>query len=196
MMICQFSGCAKTTSTATTSTANSPPAPVAPISDVEALPAQKTQSELRVGADPYYSNKQKEMFGEDLSRTGLLPIMVYLLNKGEQPLKVNPNLISLEFQAGGEVKPSSLPSALLPEPHLSDTTGAKVGRVVAGIAAIAAVFIVPGGGAILTEDIARRLANKPKLRKEYPGKELREVTLAKGESAQGFVYFYLPQGIQ
>ena len=115
----------------------------APITNVEALPAQKTLSELRVGADPYYSNKQKEMFGEDLSRTGLLPIMVYLQNKGEQPLKVNPNLISLEFQAGGEVKPwSSLPSALLPEPHLSDTTGAKVGRVFAGIAATALVIIV------------------------------------------------------
>ena len=38
--------------------------------------------------------------------------------------------------------------------------------------------------------------SKPHLQKEYENKELREVTLAKGESAQGFVYFYIPQGVQ
>ena len=95
MMICQFSGCAKTTC---------PPASVAPITNVGALPAQKTQSELRVRADPYYSNRQKSMFGQDMSQTGLLPVMVYVQNNGVQPLKVTPNLISLEFQDGGEVQ--------------------------------------------------------------------------------------------
>jgi hypothetical protein len=41
-----------------------------------------------------------------------------------------------------------------------------------------------------------RQAFEPHLQKEYENKELREVTLAKGESAQGFVYFYIPQGVQ
>ena len=184
MMICQFSGCAKTTSTAS----------VAPITDGGALPAQKTQSELIVGADPYYSNRQKSMFGQDMSQTGLLPVMVYVQNNGVQPLKVTPNLISLEFQDGGEVQATALPNDLLPPPPPAETTGAKAGRVVRGSAAIIAAASFPYSLPFILPILLKK--SKPHLQKEYENKELREVTLAKVESAQGFVYFYIPQGVQ
>ena len=137
MMIFQFSGCAKTTSTAsvapiTDGGASPSQKTAAPITHVGALPAQKTQSELRVGAEPYYANRQESTFGQDMSQKGILPVMVFLQNTGAQPLKVTPTLISLEFQAGGEVNANSTPSALLRSGSASpDTTGEKVARVVA-----------------------------------------------------------------
>jgi hypothetical protein len=193
MMIIQFSGCAKTTSPATSPVTTSPPVPVAQINNVGDLPEQKTQYALRVGADPYYSNRQKEMFGQDMSRTGLLPVMVYLQNNGEQPIKVMPSTISLRLPEGGEAGSSALPYNLLPPPPPSDTTGAKVGRA----ALVGGVILFPRETAFvlaLTGKLDEK--DKPRLRKEFQNKELREVTLAKGETAQGFIYFYVPQGVQ
>jgi hypothetical protein len=206
MMICQFSGCAKTTSTAvvapsTDGGASPAQKTAAPITNVGALPAQKTQSELRVGADPYYSNRQKSMFGQDMSQTGLLPVMVYLQNNGVQPLKVVPNLISLEFPNGGGVKAAALPNDLLPPAPPAplpppETTGQKVGRVAAVTGLIALDLASYGMVSAVSRSLERDRQAKPHLQKDYENKELKEVTLAKGESAQGFVYFYIPQGIQ
>jgi hypothetical protein len=171
LIICQFSGCATT----------APTASVAPITSIEALPAHKTQAELTVGADPYYSRRQKSTFGQDMSQMCILPILVYLENNGAQPVTVQPNNISLEFLDGQEVKPVAPLTA-------SEKWGLKAGRYVAA----GAVYGVTG---VIATKGAHEKA-KGKLREEYQKKELREVTLSKGESAQGFVYFYLPQGIQ
>ena len=194
IMIFQISGCATTTSTA----------PVAPITNVGALPAQKTQSELRVGSEPYYANRQESTFGQDMSQKGILPVMLFLQNTGAQPLKVTPTLISLEFQDGGELNANSTPTALLPAPAPAplpppDTTGAKVVRVVA-VTALIAFALAPTGVLLLPFSKSPADIHKEELEEELKKKlqktELREVTLAKGESAQGFVYFYIPQGVQ
>jgi hypothetical protein len=123
--------------------------------------------------------------------------MVFLQNNGAQPLKVTPTLISLEFQEGGEVNASSTPASLLPAPALPppdtpDTTGAKVARGAAVIGAIALLLVLPR---IYSHESPAEI-QKEKLQEELQKTELREVTLAKGESAQGFVYFYIPQGVQ
>jgi hypothetical protein len=206
MMICQFSGCAKTTSTAsvvpiTDGGASPSQKTAAPVTNVGDLPAQKTLSGLRVGADPYYSNRQKSMFGQDMSQTGLLPVMVYLQNNGVQPLKVTPNLISLEFPDGGGVQAAALPNDLLPpappaSPPPADTTGQKVARVAAVTGLIALDLASRGMVSAVSASNERARQARPHLQKDYENKELREVTLAKGESAQGFVYFYIPQGVQ
>lgn len=201
MMIFQFSGCAKTTSTASVAPiidrgASPSQKTAATITNVGALPAQKTQSELRVGAEQYYANRQKSKFGQDMSQKGILPVMVFLQNTGAQPLKVTPTLISLEFQDGGEVNANSTPTALLPAPAPAlpppDTTGAKVVRVVAVTGAIALLLVLPR----IPYHQSPAEIQKEKLQEELQKSELREVTLAKGESAQGFVYFYIPQGVQ
>jgi hypothetical protein len=201
MTICLFSGCAKATSTAANSATTSPPPATAPITNVGPPPAQKNQSELRVGADPYYSNRQKSMFGQDMSQTGLLPVMVYLQNNGVQPLKVVPNIISLEFPNGGEVQAAALPNDLLPltPPPASpppETTGQKVGRVAKLTGLVALDLASRGMVSAVSASNERHRQAKPHLQKDYENKELREVTLARGESAQGFVYFYIPQGVQ
>jgi hypothetical protein len=206
MMICQFSGCAKTTSTAsvapiTDGGASPSQKTAAPITNVGVLPAQKTQSELKVGAEPYYANRQKSTFGQDMSQKGILPVMVFLENNGAQPLKVTPTLISLEFQEGGEVNANSTPAGLLPAPAPAppppppDTTGAKVVRVVA-VTAIIALAISPAGWLLLPFSKSPVETQKEKLQTKLQETELREVTLAKGESAQGFVFFFIPQGVQ
>jgi hypothetical protein len=122
--------------------------------------------------------------------------MVYLQNNGEQPLKVVPSTISLKLQEGGEAKPSALPTEMLPPPPPSDTTGAKAGRVVATSAAVAGALLFPMPALLILAYQTDKERNTPKLQKEYQNKELREVTLAKGETAQGFIYFYVPQGVQ
>ena len=171
LIICQFYGCATT----------APTASVAPITSVEALPAHKTQAELTVGADPYYSRRQKSTFGQDMSQMGILPILVYLENKSAQPITIRPNNISLEFSDGRQVKPTAPLTA-------AEKWGLKPGRYVAA----GAVYGVTG---VLATKAAHEKA-KAKVREEYQKKGLQEVTLAKGESAQGFVYFYVPQGVQ
>jgi hypothetical protein len=171
LIIFQFSGCATT----------APTASVAPITTVEALPAHKTQAELTVGADPYYSRRQKSTFGQDMSQAGILPILVYLQNNSAQPITVQPNYISLEFLDGQEVKPIAPLTA-------SEKWGLKAGRYVAA----GAFYGVTG---VIATKAAHEKA-KANIREEYQKKGLREVTLSKGESAQGFVYFYVPQGIQ
>ena len=162
LIIFQFSGCATT----------APTASVAPITTVEALPAHKTQAELTVGADPYYSRRQKSTFGQDMSQAGILPILVYLQNNSAQPVTVQPNNIS---------KPIAPLTA-------SEKWGLKAGRYVAA----GAFYGVTG---VIATKAAHEKA-KANIREEYQKKGLREVTLSKGESAQGFVYFYVPQGIQ
>lgn len=206
MMILQFSGCAQTTSTASvapiTDGGTSPSRKTAaPIINVGALPAQKTQSELGVGAEPYYAHRQESKFGQDMSQKGILPVMVSLQNTGAQPLKVTPSLISLEFQEGGEVNANSTPTGLLPDPPPS--TGEKVARAVA-VTALIAIMLGAGPYAVDGMDGVVALLfrkspveiRKEAIQKELQETELREVTLAKGESAQGFVYFYIPQGVQ
>jgi hypothetical protein len=172
IMIFQFSGCAKTTSTVS----------VAPITDVMALPAHNTQSEFVVGADPYYSTRQKAMFGQDMSQRGILPIMVYLQNNGAQPSKVVPNIISLKFQDGGEEKAISR-ATIIPDSPLP--LGVKIAFIVAWL-------VFPPLEKLKQEPNF----DMPLMGEEYEKKELREVTLSKGELAQGFVYFYIPQRIQ
>lgn len=199
IMILQFSGCAKTTSTASVAPISDGGASLsqktaAPITNVGGLPAQKTQSELGAAAEPYYANRQESTFGQDMSQKGILPVMVSLQNTGAQPLKVMPSLISLEFQDGGEVNANSTPTDLLPAPPPS--TGEKVAWTV-GAAAL--VLILLAGGAPVTIPTTRKSPagiRKEAIQEELQKTELREVILAKGESAQGFVYFYIPQGVQ
>ena len=188
MMILQFSGCANTTSAAS----------AAPSTDGGASPIRKSQSELTVGADPYYANRQISKFGLNMSQKGLLPVMVSLRNNGTQTLKVVPGTISLELQGGGVVEANSLPIGLLPAPAPpppppSETTDTKAGRIAKGTALVALYLVTQGMFPLRKSEVETQ---REKLQKEIQKTELREVTLAKGESTQGFVYFYIPQGIQ
>jgi hypothetical protein len=139
-----------------------------------------------------------------MSQKGILPVMVSLQNTGAQPLKVTPNLISLEFQDGGEVKGNSTPASLLPAPAPAaappppETTGAKVARVAAVTGIIALLPLIVWGAPLLEPLFKKSPAEiqKEKLQEKLQKTELREVTLAKGESAQGFVFFHIPQGVQ
>jgi hypothetical protein len=171
IIISIFPGCATTTPTST----------VAPITQIEALPAYQTQAELTAGADPYYSKRQKTVFGLDMSQAGILPILVYLQNKGTQSLTVRPENMSLELHDGQEVKTID-----------PDTAAGKLELKAGSYVAAGAFYGLIG---VLATQKAHEDA-KAKLQEEYQNKKLREVTLTKGESAQGFVYFYMPQGIQ
>ena len=171
-----MSGCAKTTTTAKPS----PVAPVAPTPRVGTLPAPRGQADLAAGAEPYYSTKQKMVFGQDLSQKGTLPVNVYLENRGAQPLTVRPTSMSLELPDGRGVTPT------VPPPY-TEPGAAKTGRYVA----TGALFGVMGKAAAAAQDKA-----KTRLHEKYQQEALGEVTLTRGESAHGFVYFYLPQGIQ
>jgi hypothetical protein len=198
MMILQFSGCAQTTSTAsvapiTDGGASPSRKTAATITNVGALPVQKTQSELGVGAEPYYANRQESTFGQDMSQKGILPVMVFLQNTGGQPLKVTPSLISLEFQDGGEVNANSTPTDLLPAPPPS--TGEKVAWAV-GVTALVLIVLAAGPTTIPALRKSPAGIRKEAIQEELQKTELREVILAKGESAQGFIYFYIPQGVQ
>jgi hypothetical protein len=171
-----FSGCAKPTTTVKTL----PPAPVAPTTTVETLPARPGQAKLAVGAEPYYSKRQKTVFGQDLSQKGILPVHVHLENRGTQPLTVRPTTMSLKLPDASVVTTTGPPTREQP-------AAAKAGRYVAA----GALFGAMGVAAAVAQD-----KGQARLYGKYTKEQLQEVTLTKGESVHGFVYFHMPQGIQ
>lgn len=169
IILVAISGCAHYSSTS------------APIPVVGSMPVCQTEGALEVGADPYIQpDRQKTVFGCDLNAVGILPIQVYVQNKGKDRLLIRPSDMVLEFPDGTQISPVGASAAA--------AKMESIGRVVGASLAFGLIGMLAASKA---EDKARadRL-------EDYRRKELQEAKLGKGDSAHGFLYFSPAQGTQ
>ncbi len=162
-------GCASYTSTS------------APIPRIGSMPASQTEGSVEVGADPYtQEERQRSVFGHDLTAAGILPIQVSVLNKGKDQLLIRPSDMAIAFPDGTQISPAGASAA-------SATMESIAGVIGAGLA----FGIIGAIVASNAEDKARASRLE-----DYRRKEFQEAKLGNGSSAYGFIYFIPAQGTQ
>lgn len=162
-------GCASYTSTS------------APIPKAGSMPASQTEGSLEVGADPYTQlDRQRTVFGKDLNEAGILPIQVFVLNKGKDRLLIRPSDMALAFPDGTQISPAG-----------ASATSAKM-ESIAGVIGAGIAFGIIG---VLVASNAEDKARAARL-EDYRRKEFQEAKLGKDDSAHGFIYFIPAQGTQ
>jgi hypothetical protein len=136
---------------------------------------------VAVGADPIVDlERQKAMFGGNLNKAGVLPIQLFIINRGDNELMLRTSEITLMPPGENEIMPAGATAA-------AQRMEAK-GEVVAATICCG----IPG---FLVADAAedkRRLARS----EDFRQKEFRQVTFRPGESSHGFLYFIPPEYIQ
>ncbi len=147
---------------------------------VAEMRAQKAESDVFVGADPFVqAERQKAVFDADLGGEDVIPVRVLVRNDSGRRLLVRPSSMTLALPDGAQI-PSAGATAVAAK--LDQGVGEVIGWGIAfGIIGMLAAS-----------------ANKDSVRaarlQDYRSKELPEVSLAKGESAHGFVFFIPPRG--
>lgn len=142
--------------------------------------AQKAEADVLVGADPYVEpERQKAIFDAPLGEEGVIPVRLLVRNDGTRRLLVRPSSMTLALGDGARIPSAGATAAAA---RLDQGVGEVIGW---GIA-----FGVIG--------MMAASANKDSVRaarlQDYRSKEMPEVSLAKGESAHGFVFFIPPRG--
>ena len=146
----------------------------------EAMPAWVSAGVLGAGADPHVTKERiKSVFDGDLIEEGVLPIQVLVRNDGERRALIRSSDMTLALPNGNQIGSAGATAvAARFEQGIGDVVGWGIAFGVIGILAAS--------------------ANKDKVRSarlaDYRSKELAEVTLGRGESAHGFVFFIPPQG--
>jgi hypothetical protein len=149
------------------------PVPIPP-QPIEAYAFRQGHAGVRVAVDPYFTiDRLKLAFigGEDFPRNGLLPVRVIIENGGGGEIQVSPRNFRLVRRDGSSDIALSVQDAL-----------AAV-KVSMGWWALGAPV---GAGAIPA------LQNENR-QKSLEVRALQETKIPAGESASGFVYFYLPE---
>lgn len=124
--------------------------------------------------DPYAElDRQKAYFNADFNKAGFLAVNVIVKNNGKAPIDVRPYDIYVVLPAGGELAPVD-------------------GRVVAmgveeggSVVGSAIAFGVIGGLVAMQSQTDAKNARVA----DYASKQLREGTLAPGDSTHGFVFY-------
>jgi hypothetical protein len=145
-----------------------------------AMPAWRTEGPLSAGADAYVQkDRQKAVFDGELTAEGVLPIQVFVRNEGSRQLLVRPSTMTLALPDGSQLGPVGASAVAAKMESSGGVIGWTIGFGLIGFLAASSA-----------EDKAR--AGR---RADYRSKELQDLTLAKDDSAHGFVYFIPPPGI-
>ena len=115
-------GCASYTSTS------------APIPKAGSMPASQTEGYLEVGADPYTQlDRQRTVFGKDLNAAGILPIQVFVLNKGKDRLLIRPSDMGLAFPDGTQISPAGASATSAKMESIAGVIGAGIAFGIIGV---------------------------------------------------------------
>ncbi len=148
-----------------------------PVPRSEIMPAWQIENEMAVGADPYVQpDRQDAVFDSDLRTAGILPIQVLLQNNGDRRLLVRRSNITLMLPDGRQISPVGATAVAVKVPAKGGGWGYGLGTF-----------------GLVAESMAEDKARQGRVA-DYRDKELQDVTLVKGESAHGFVYFATPPG--
>lgn len=148
-----------------------------PVPRSDTMPAWQIENSMAVGADPYVQpDRQDAVFDGDLRAAGILPIQVLLQNNGYRRLLIRRSNITLILPDGRQISPVGATAVAVKVPAKGGGWG-----------------YVPGIYGLVAESMAEDKARQGRVA-DYRDKELQDVTLVKGESAHGFVYFAPPPG--
>lgn len=143
---------------------------------IEAMSALGIENEITVGADPYVQpDRQDAVFDGDLRKAGILPIQILLQNNGDRRLLVRRSNITLVLPDGRQISPVGATAVAVKVPPKGGGWGYGLGFY-----------------GLVAESMAADKARQGRVA-DYRNKELQDVTLVKGESAHGFIYFVPPQ---
>jgi hypothetical protein len=153
----------------------------APIPLAGSMPHRAEVVDAVVGADPYTQPERvKTIFDGDLNAAGVLPIQVFVENKGQKRLLVRPSDMILELPDGRLNQPASASAAAAKMESSGKVAAATIGFGLLGYLASTSA-----------EDEARAARLE-----DFKRKEFKEAKLGNGESAYGFLYFLPPSGTQ
>jgi len=151
----------------------------APIPQWGTMPHRQEAANALVSADPYTQpEKVKATFGGDLTAAGVLPVQVFVENRGAKRLLVRPSDAVLEFADGRQIAPAGAFAAA--------AKMERSGKVIAATVGFGLLGYLAASGA---EDKARAARLEDFQRKEFVEKRLE-----KNETAHGFLYFLTPPG--
>jgi hypothetical protein len=146
----------------------------------EEMGASRAEAGVFVGADPHVqAERQKAVFDADLAGEAVIPIRVLVRNDGAPRLLVRPSSMTLALADGTQI-PSAGATAVAA--RLDQGVGEVIGWGIA-FGVIGALAASANKDSVRTARLA-----------DYRSKELPEVSLVKGESAHGFVFFIPPKG--
>ena len=163
-----------------------------PFPKIEAMASRQAEGFLLLGADPWVQlEQQKSVFDADLTKLGVLPVQIFLENRGDQKLRLHRSDTTLELPEGNQISRT-------PGPDVAELTRPKPGA--AGMLYYVMAFSFPVTWFLLPLPIVlfiaeRKVADRTVATRlvDYQGKELGDdIILADRESAHGFVFFQLP----
>ena len=179
-------------------TAKPVPAPTA-----GAMHARVTEKGVTVGVDPYTQvERQEAFFGLRLARMGVLPVQVFIRNDQDRAFLVRPYEMALLLPDGRAVAPVGAAAAVA-RGMGAPVRFSQVGRSAVSTETLAGAYAGPQAygatssvaalaGVVLMGEIGTQRELYRQLFTDYSAKELSEITLKRGESGHGFVYFIFP----
>lgn len=159
----------------------------------------KTEGMIAVEADPFtQTDRQVEVFGEDLWSLGVLPVFITVKNNGDSPARIETKNFKLSLPSSEVVTPRTAAEVtkwLGSQAGLWGQVGMGLGQI--GIGQIGQFAGPIGGiaGAIANGLIGVYRSNASREKVEtYARGEFKDAMLAKNQFSRGFVFFMLPMG--
>jgi hypothetical protein len=156
---------------------------------IETMPVWRTEGPVTIGVDPYIeTDRQKEVFDDDLKKVGVLPIYLLVRNNSDRPLslrRADTNLdITLELPDGQKTWLMNT-EAVLPTATPRAANGHSDSKnVISGM-----LLLFPLIPLFIAGFVAEKKADAARLA-DYKEKEFKNVKLNKDESTHGFVFFF------
>jgi hypothetical protein len=151
-----------------------------PVPKTVAMPYSRVENSVTVAVDPYIQpDRQKEVFNDELK--GMLPLYLFVENRGDRKLSLNRSTIALEFPDGSQISPIQTETVLQRLGKMASTTSGHCGG-----------SCLRDVGLVLPL-LASKRASEAQLA-DYMEKEFKDVVLSKDASAHGFVFFIQPSG--
>src|SRR5262245_10708509 len=164
-----------------------------PLQKTVAMPYSRVENSVMVAVDPYIqADRQKEVFSDELK--GMLPLYLFVENRGDQKLSLNRSNIALEVTDGRQISPAAQSEAVLrllgkwPSPPSGRMSGKDLGEALyVGMALFPLIPFAIAGAVAENRATEARIA-------DFKEKEFKDAKLGKDDSTHGFVFFMPPAG--
>jgi hypothetical protein len=163
-----------------TSCASYTPQPVT-LLRIQAAAFSVEEEGFAVGVTPYLNpEKNKQTFGSDLKQAGILPLQIVVRNNGPQRLSVRKSDFVLRLPGDQEFSPAP---------------GSSVAARLESFAGVIGWTIAFGLVGYLASSNQQQEANNAR-RSDLGNKEFADASLDSQESAQGFLFFLVPNDVK